>query len=863
MTLRPVNHVEALFEVYLEAVELKPAEQAQLFDRLELSPGDRRLIQELLDGTLHSTRIRAALADPEVVEAPLLEPGDITGIYRIERVIGQGGQGNVYLATHAQEAIDRPVAIKLPRWMALDAFASIRREAQTLSRLDHPAIARFLSVDRMPDGRVFLVTEYVDGRPMTDALRNTDRSGVLEAFVTVCDALGHAHDQGVTHLDIKPSNVLMDTKGAPRLLDFGLGLVLSRTHASGTALGYSLPYAAPEQLAGSASAASDTYSLGLLLLQVLTDTAKDALLDRRDELFADDSNGLRLSKHLGRDLHAVLRQACASEPDQRYASIAQFGADLRSVLHAEPVRARRWTWTYALTCLVRRRPWTAAAVAGLITLLCGTLAALALQHERLVEAEHQARTDAERARIGLSMLVSAMEAGEPEGAPEVTDAERALVDRLRRSARNTEDPRIRATSELVVARIAFSAGDSETAMTTLDEIIQLAGKHQLPDLLGDALILKVDILTELARFDEADETLALIQMMAIPDASRWRALRAEGRRLIRAGRLDEGERVLNEALSVTNDDFPRISLINHLGTVLNDRGRAAEALELFESQHPLIIAAYGDGTVALGVNWHNRAVSLFALGDIEPATQAARTAQTIYQAKLGPHSLRLADALVLEAIILNDSLTARARVCLDQAVTIYRHFYGNEHPKIAQVQYTLAHVMLSEGDADEALKMLHEAMGIARTRLPEQHPLIGALNQGIGEALVELGRPQEALAPLMASLDTFEQINPSPDITKAILNRDLSRAYRALGRLAESADASRYAYDVATELLPESSLERALYGLERAASLASSGALSEARPLFEANKAIIEQHLHSAANGKSQRQMDHVAALFR
>lgn len=871
MNPRSLTHVDALYEIYCAARELPSEQRAAYVAAQELDARDRALLEEFLRQEEKSSQAAALLDAALPGEPEPLAPGTALGIYRIEAFIGSGGQGSVYRAALAADVVDKKVAIKLPHRLSGESLRAIQREAQALARLEHAGIARFISMDRSAAGDWFLVTEYVEGRRLDQALAGAGAAPVLALFITLCDALGQAHRLGVAHLDLKPSNILVTAAGEPRILDFGLGTVLSPRGGNEPARGYTRPYAAPEQLAGQASTACDTYALGVLLLQTLTHCPFEALEARIAQLQPGSAQAAALQRQLGADLYAILQRACAPDSAQRYASIAQFGADLRAVRAAEPVSARAWTWRYALYCLARRRPLATAASLAAVMLMAAALTALAVQRGSLLRAEGEARREAERARVGLDLVVSAMESADPETAPEVTAAEKALVERLRRAAAQAQDPQVRLAVDLVVARIARSTGNQRAALQLTDDVVLRAQAQTAPSLLVDALVAKLETHIELAEFDQADAALARLASLPQSPVQHSAVLHAAGRRQMRAGRLDEGEASLRAALAGATSNYVRLAIGNDLGTILNDRGRYAEAAALYDEQRPLLETVYGAESVGAGVNAHNRALSHFGLADSAAALTAIREAQRLYTARLGAGSARNADALSMEATIVLDDDPARAQDCLQQAVAIYRRIYGPDNPRISQAKYVLGQLHLNGGDAAAALREFDEALVLAAA-LGEAHPFVGALKLGKGAALVASNQPEAALPLLQAALSLFEAMNAAPDNTKAQVYTEQSHAYRLLGRAELSEAASATAYAMIRDTLPADSLELAHFRMERAASLALAGRRVEAnehlaaarnafqaqaarpaaqrlRPRLEAIEAYVQAQSRSAGGG--------------
>ena len=200
----------------------------------------------------------------------MLFRGQILGKYKVLSSLGSGGFGSVYLAEDTW--IDKKVAIKVPHRQNLD-FGELLREPRLLASLNHPNIVSITTAEKQ-DNVFFIVMEYVPGETLEDLIAAggaLDLTRALDYTCQICNAVDHAHRQGVIHRDLRPPNVLVTESGLLKVADFGTSRFLEIA-AHGTTVIGSPPYMAPEQFEGRAVLASDIYSLGVTMYQMLTGT---------------------------------------------------------------------------------------------------------------------------------------------------------------------------------------------------------------------------------------------------------------------------------------------------------------------------------------------------------------------------------------------------------------------------------------------------------------------------------------------------------------------------------------------------------------------------------------------------------------
>lgn len=424
------------------------------------------------------------------------------GTYRLERPLGQGGMGSVWLASRADGRFDGKAAVKILNLALVNASGQerFRREGSVLARLAHPGIAKLLDAGVGGAGQPYLVLEYVDGEPIDvfareRSLNITER---IQLVLQVLSAVGHAHANLVVHRDLKPSNILVTSSGTVKLLDFGIAKLLDGVSDGVTSGGSTLTldggrvltpqFAAPEQVRGEPlTTATDVYALGVLLYLLLsgrhpTGADRGTPAEAVRGVLEAEPPRLRLG-----DLDTVLGKALRKDPAERYQTVKALGDDLGHYLRQEPVSARAHSLAYRAGKFIRRN--RVAVVAG--SLMLATLAAATVVTTRLMlDARHQrdaARTQRDlaiyqeqRATASSSFMQFLLQSIAPTGKAytmqELLDHARELLSTTYRG-----DPRFQARMMVEIADQYFELHDRQHELPLLVSAEQLAAKWGDPE----------------------------------------------------------------------------------------------------------------------------------------------------------------------------------------------------------------------------------------------------------------------------------------------------------------------------------------------------------------------------------------------
>jgi eukaryotic-like serine/threonine-protein kinase len=785
-------------ELFHAALALPAAERADFLKRSCDDPEMREKVIRLLESASEAFDYfsRPLLS---VEFDSLLQVHDRIGPYQLIRELGRGGMGRVFLAERADDQYRKLVAVKVMGAATAVSSESRRqflRERQILANLEHPGIARLLD-GGLIDGEVpYIVMEYIDGEPL-DAYVFGRSLGIrkrLELFLQVCEAVEYAHGSLVIHRDLKPANILVTSEGQVKLLDFGVARLLDPKISDPTVtwIGFrqvTPQYASPELLRGDpAGTASDVYSLGILLYELLSgrppysvrnltplETEKIICRDtplpcsetvrreagRKDSANRRDAN--RLARALEGDLDNIVAQAIRKRPERRYRSVRELAEDVNNFLSGRPVSARPSTWAYRASKFVNRHTGAVAAAALLLIALLGGIVATSWQ-ARVATVERN------RAEQSLQLLIDLVRISDPDRGAGGEIPARELLDHAysELQRRLPEDSEVRSEVTQAIGEIYLQMGLGVQA----EAVLKAAHASRL-SMYGFADHRTLDSLKALAKASSGIDPERAESMLQ-EALSRRRAITGSnhlavaqdlfdlGGFYVRTFQADPGKKeaarsLLLEALEIRRSHLPDPH--EEIGEVLfmlaNVMGEDRK-VEFLREALATYVATVGENDYRVANTMNDLALSLEQEGELEQALNLMEGSARLHEELLGlehPRTLMLVNNL---AGVHRDQGRLEVAEPLYRKVLEVKDRMGVErNVAYAHPLYGLGRVLMEKGEAAEAERLLLEAVEILSRY---QNPIVYNIALStLGECLLLQGRISEARPLIADSLPVLEE----------------------------------------------------------------------------------------------------------
>ena len=683
------------------------------------------------------------------------------GPYKILQLIGEGGMGEVYMAEQ-RKPVRRNVALKIIK-LGMDTKQVVARfeaERQALAVMDHPNIAKVFDAGTTKSGRAYFVMELVSGVDLTtycDTHKLPMRER-LRLFIGICEAIQHAHQKGVIHRDLKPTNVLVTIPNGspiPKVIDFGLAkaighrltertLVTEQGQPMGTAL-----YMSPEQAEMSGldvDTRTDVYSLGVMLYELLVgalpfdptefpwDAAVVQLVLRdtdppkpsaRFSGLGDSqptiarlrhTNPAALRAQLRDDLDWIIMRAMDKDRTRRYETVSGLALDVQRHLNNEPVLAGPPSATYRLGKFVRRHK--AGVGAGFVVaagLVVGSALAMAGMI-RATRAERVAQTEAETSQQVSDFLVELFEVSDPSEARGNTITAREILDQgaEKITTELTDQPLTQAQLMNTIGRVYTSLGLYGQAAPMLQAALTLRNAHA----------------------DDHPDVAESLNDLAYLFA--------------RQGKFAEAEPLYQRALTIREQalgpDHPDVGRsLNNLAVLHDTRGEYAEAEPLFERALAIREKALGPDHPDVAESLRGLADQYSTQGKYAEAEPLLERALAIEEKALGPDHPEVAESLTYLAILYwSQSKAAEAEHLFERALAIKEKALGPDHPDVAGGLNNLAIVYQTQDKYAEAEPLYERSLAIKEKALGPDHPTVSSGLGNLADLYVKQGRYAEA-----------------------------------------------------------------------------------------------------------------------
>ena len=928
------HQVDALFEAVLD----RPEERGPLL--AAATPEIRRQVEALLAADaaartfLENESLAESLASwlvPTLVDpAPFGEraadedpvPQRI-GPYKVLGQLGEGGMGRVFLAARDDDAYQRQVAIKTLRGrpdnpLRRELLARFELERQALAQLEHPNIARLYDAGRDENGDPYLVLEHIVGRPI-DVYCDEKRLDIparLQLFLEVCQAVRFAHKNLLVHRDLKPSNILVTAEGRPMLLDFGIAKLLDKARLAGDLLETrtgSRPmtpgYASPEQIKGEPiTTASDVYSLGVLLYELLTGRKpyrvtsswphelEKAICELEPErpstaVFRDPTQAETrshfdsplppsevaarrqntpkgLARILRGDLDTLLQAALRKNPDDRYASVEALAQDIEAFLHGLPLAARAPSTWYSLRKFARRHRFGVATAATAAVLLLSFLSLLTVQ-------AGQIRAERDKAQQALGFLVEVFKASDPERTRGEELTAREILDRaaIRIEKELAGQPQVQATLMDAMGQVYQGLAFYRESAALLEKSYSLR-RRELGENDPETLASKQALAW--TQLDQGEPLKALRHFEEVVDAEEDRDPRGValanahlglGETLDWLGRRQESIphkelalRLLGEAAKVDPKKESELAAAElSLGQSLAGDLQLDRAREFYRRAEVRQRRIFGDGSLEV-------AMTLFRRGEVERFASSYREALRLFEEAgqiqnllLDPeHPSVLANLENQGVCLAYLGEASRSIPIYEDAIAKKRRRLGQYHPEVAISVARLAEAHGVHGNLQQALALHAEALAIRRQAFGPLHQLVAISLSDHADVLLALGRTDEADKECREALALQQQLAENETgrgqlcVGKvAMARKDYSSAAEAFA-IAYKIRAARFGPETDALINTEIAYGIALSKLERHA--------EAERLLRGAYEKLIARNKHS---GRAQTALEHLVTSLR
>jgi serine/threonine protein kinase len=834
-------------ELFSAALERHSAERERFFatqpDPIEVIAEARSLLANYLESPDFLEDVTAQLPDDESEFAAAFT-GRRVGAWRLIREIGHGGMGVVWEAQRDDGQFEQRAAIKLLRASLFSDHDQrrFREERQILALLNHPLIARLLDGGMLEDGSPYLVMEYIDGEPI-DQWCNRNQLSLrqrIELCLKVCAAVEYAHSQLIIHRDLKPANILVDATGSPKLLDFGIAMLMAQSgekHDVTTQL-LTPECASPEQVRGERmSTATDVFALGVLFYKLFTGRhpfvepgsnpllALQAVCGQEPRLPSSVAGAWR--RELRGELDAIVLQALRKNPAERYLSVQALARDLRAWLEGAPVSAVSQPWWRRSAKLILRYKIQSAAIAVAVLSLFGGIVFTSASARSARKAEHEALVQRDYAASAQRTAQSQRDravAAEKSAAADRDRAVSAEIKTTEEKNRALQESR-RADKEAATAKaINTFLQDDLLAQASPDSQATLDTKPD-PDL---------KVRTALDR--AAKQIQGRFASQPLVEASVRDTI---GGSYFDLGLLSEAESQLEREVEirrkVQGDKSPdTLHSLENLAEIYTEETKSLQAEELLRQ----VLKACNE---TIGENAPRTLDTMVDLGSLSQFTGHYQEGESLLRhvletrRRLYPRDSRklvFAAAYLAKIYFLEKNYSASESVAVEY-LKLSRQTSGENHPDTQNLLQILARVYTGTKRYAEAEKILAEQIETQKRLYGTDRVSTMSRIDDLAAVYIEEGRDREAADILSHLVETSGRVNGKDSFYTLSYERRLATALEAMGRFAEAEKVAAASYEAFRRAYGENNIGTITVARILAQIYSAQGNSREARPLLD------------------------------
>ncbi len=803
-------------EVFAAVLERSPQSRARLLEKLAADDSElRREVESLLIAHEKSgnfiERPPLKITDGSIpVQTADFDQAERIGAYRLVREVGRGGMGVVYLAMRDGE-FQKRVAIKLVKrgLDAKNAAQRFRRERQILAALEHPHIARLLDGGTTDSGLPFLVMEYVEGLPLLEFAEKNNVSihELLKLFRLICEAVDYAHQNLIVHRDLKPSNILVTAAGVPKLLDFGVSKLLqtdatenAQTETHSALRVFTPEYASPEQInGGRVTTATDVYSLGVVLYELLTGTrpyrfaandfheiarvVNQAQTEKPSAIVQSPLSKIefstnktsqqtqadkkRLCKQLKGDLDNIVLKAMHKEPARRYNSVAALDEDIRRHLAGLPVEARVDGLGYRAGKFIKRHKAAFAALCVILALLVAGISATMWQAgiaNRARDNAEIARARAERINGFLQKMLASADPNEQGRDTKVIDVLNSAEQQARREL--SDRPEVLASVLQTIGNTYKGLAQYKPAENSLRLALTLTEQLNQADLVEIANC-QFDLANVLQLQNKSAEAESLLRQSievyrrSAPASNRELAL-ALGRLggALRGRDNQAATRFLHEALTLSEqtagaESDETLAILHDLALVRSDELDAAGETEIYNRIIPILRqtpASRADLSTVL----MNQSTALMDQNRLDEADSFLAESLQMQTEVFGAENINVSASLTfLAKLRLRQNRFSEAQTAAEQALAMQKKLLPINDSMFIGTLSALGEALINQDKAAEGELYLRQALELVKSDDSAEDWVIALHESRLGECLLTQKR-FAAAEPLL--LDSHRKI---------------------------------------------------------------------------------------------------------